>query len=144
MSDKPPVHPDTDPVMFHVFPLALAESPLGKRLLGALQAAGVWMRLAFLHADCTPLSEDERAQVRALLGDFEASVEAEIPSRPEPPPAEAAVTYLLNRCQTDAAFWRVMGHTQSFRLLCAAEAARTGEDLDTVMNRRGTPAARGE
>ena len=130
--------------MFSVFPLALAETVLGKRLLDAVLAAGFKVRLALRRKDGAELADDDRTAVRGLLETFEASVEAEIPSRPDLPPADEAVAYLLSRCQTDAAFWRVMGHTQSFRLLCAAEAARTGEDLDAVMNRRGTPAARGE
>lgn len=130
--------------MFSVYPLAIAETVLGKRLLDAVLAAGFKVRLALRRKDGAELTDDDRARVRALLEAFEASVEADIPSRPDLLPADEAVAYLLNRCQTDAAFWRVMGHTQSFRLLCAAEAARTGEDLDAVMNRRGTPAARGE
>ena len=128
--------------MFSVFPLALAETVLGKRLLDALRAGALKVRLAFHREDGAELGDDDRARVRKLLEDFEASVEAEIPSRPEPTPAERAVAYLLDRGQTDDAFWKVMGYTQGFRLLCEAEAVRTGEALDAVMKRRSMPARR--
>lgn len=141
MSDTPS-EPPRPSEMFSVFPLALAETVLGKRLLGALRSAAIKVRLALRRDDGAELSDDDRTQVRGLLETFEASVEADIPSRPEPTPAERAVAYLLDRCQTDDALWKVMGYTQSFRLLCEAEAAQTGEPIDAVTKRRSMPARR--
>lgn len=52
-------------------------------------------------------------------------------------PADRAVKYLLNRIQSDADLRWVCGWgTQSFALLCEAEAARTGESVDDVERRR--------
>lgn len=53
-------------------------------------------------------------------------------------PADVAVKYLLDRIQTDPDLYFYAGPmTQSFALLCAAEAARTGESPKEVELRRG-------
>lgn len=50
-------------------------------------------------------------------------------------PAEAAVNHLLQRIQRDADLsWLMMG-TEAFARLCAAEAGRTGETIETVTSR---------
>lgn len=53
-------------------------------------------------------------------------------------PAEKAVTHILDRIQTDPDLAYCIGDlTESFALLCAAEAARTGEGVAAVKARRG-------
>lgn len=57
--------------------------------------------------------------------------------------ADRAVSYVLARAQEDADLGHLIGpFTESFKLLCAAEAERTGEALDDVEARRGTSHAR--
>ena len=51
-------------------------------------------------------------------------------------PADAAVKYLLDRIQHDPDLRWLMLHSEAFYLLCAAEAARTGETLEVVEARR--------
>ena len=57
-------------------------------------------------------------------------------------PAQA-ITYVLNRCQNDADLGYLVGPgTESFRLLCEAEAGLLKLPLATVMDRRGKNLAR--
>lgn len=57
--------------------------------------------------------------------------------------ADEAVKYVLDRAQTDADLGYLIGPaTQTFELLCAAEAERTGESVDVVKERRGKSLAR--
>ena len=52
-------------------------------------------------------------------------------------PADKAVTYILDRAQTDADLGYLIGPcTESFTLLCQAEACRTGESVEAVKARR--------
>lgn len=54
-----------------------------------------------------------------------------------PTTADQAVNYILDRIQTDPDVYYYLGPgTESFALLCAAEAARTGEPTDEVRKRR--------
>jgi hypothetical protein len=51
--------------------------------------------------------------------------------------ADKAVKHLLDRAQTDPDFgYLVCPLTESFALLCAAEAERTGEMVEAVRQRR--------
>lgn len=51
--------------------------------------------------------------------------------------ANRAVRYLLDRLQRDAnVYWRLGWGTESFRLLCLAEAEETGETFEVVEARR--------
>ncbi len=57
--------------------------------------------------------------------------------------ADLAVTYVLDRAQTDADLGYLIGPmTEAFAKLCAAEAAYTGEDVETVTARRSVSHAR--
>lgn len=51
-------------------------------------------------------------------------------------PADAAVTYLLNRIQVDPDLRWLMLNTEAFTKLCVAEAARLGEAVEAVTERR--------
>ncbi|MCS0459492.1 hypothetical protein [Rhizobium favelukesii] len=52
--------------------------------------------------------------------------------------AAAAITYLLDRSQTnDKLYYQIGFGTEAFRLLTDAQAALTGEDLATVEKRYG-------
>lgn len=50
--------------------------------------------------------------------------------------ADKAVQYMLGRIQTDADLNYILCDTTAHALLCAAEAATTGEALDAVKERR--------
>lgn len=57
--------------------------------------------------------------------------------------ADEAVKYVLDRAQTDADLGYLIGPgTQTFEMLCAAEAARTGEPIEAVKAKRSTSCAR--
>ena len=62
---------------------------------------------------------------------------SEVQPRPELPPADRAVAYMLDRLQVnpDVRFYCGPG-TETFSQLCAAEAARTGETVEAVRERR--------
>jgi len=50
--------------------------------------------------------------------------------------AMKAVKHILDRVQTDPDFAHVMILTESHHLCCEAEAEETGEDVETVKDRR--------
>jgi hypothetical protein len=50
--------------------------------------------------------------------------------------ADDAVSYLLQRYQTDPDLRWILSHTEAFRRLCRAEAERTGESPECVADRR--------
>lgn len=51
-------------------------------------------------------------------------------------PADDAVRHILNRMQTDPDFRHLLLDTESFHLLCAAEAARTDRPVEDVKRDR--------
>ena len=56
---------------------------------------------------------------------------------PKLSPADRAVKYLLDRLQRDPDLrWFCGPLTQSFRMLCEAEAARLGLDVESVIEKR--------
>jgi len=55
-------------------------------------------------------------------------------------PAEAAVSYILQRIRVDANLRYHMLHTEAFGRLCAADALRTGKTEEEAMTTYSTPA----
>jgi hypothetical protein len=62
---------------------------------------------------------------------------------PCPTDAQAAILYVLTRCQLDLNLRHYMVHTEAFTRLCDAEAKRTGEDLEVVEDRFSQPKREG-
>lgn len=97
-------------------------------------------RLAQIAADLGPKGRFARKDpallsvARELLAEVTPVVHGDV--KPENTPADAAVRHVLNRMQTDPDFRHLLLDTESFHLLCVAEAARTDRPLEDVKRDR--------
>jgi hypothetical protein len=76
-------------------------------------------------------------RARLMLAESDAPAVVVAPVAKPMSAADKAIDYVLNRRQNDADLaWQIDPFTQTFEVLCAAEAERTGEALEVVKTRR--------